>query len=155
MVENLAAWVGYDYQVDAKGFPKDAKPPGAEWLRELFGDDFFRDAVRVSVRREVTDAGLEYLKGLSQDAWLVLDDSRITDAGLKHLEWLAQLSGLSLQHTKVTDAGLEYLKGLAQLEVLFLVGTKVTAEGVKKLQRALPNCKIGWTPPTPDERQRM
>ncbi|MGD0899850.1 MAG: hypothetical protein ABR915_18615 [Thermoguttaceae bacterium] len=41
-----------------------------------------------------------------------------------------------------TDAVLEHLKGLAKLQRLYLDGTKVTDEGVKKLQEALPNCKI-------------
>jgi hypothetical protein len=42
----------------------------------------------------------------------------------------------------VTDAGLEHLKALRQLQRLDLKETKVTADGVKKLQQALPNCKI-------------
>ena len=52
------------------------------------------------------------------------------------------LWGLDLFDAQVTDAGLVHLKGLTQLQELYLVDTKVTDEGVKKLQQALPNCKI-------------
>ena len=91
---------------------------------------------------KVTDAGLEHLKGLTHLLALRLDGTKITDAGLEHLEGLTQLGELYLTSTKVTDAGLEHLKGLAQLKILQLAGTPVTDEGVKKLQQALPNCKI-------------
>ncbi len=47
-----------------------------------------------------------------------------------------------LDETRVTDAGLEGLKGLTNLPRLMLYGPPVTAESVKKLQEALPNCKI-------------
>ena len=77
-----------------------------------------------------------------------------TDAGLVHLRALPQLRTLYLfQCTQITDAGLVHLKGLTQLHGLSLDHTKVTEEGVKNCQQALPNCKIEWTPPKPDERQ--
>ena len=63
------------------------------------------------------------------------------------------LERLGLINTTVTDAGLEHVKGLPKLKYLTLWGTKVTDSGVKKLQQALPNCKIYWEPPTKDERQ--
>jgi hypothetical protein len=44
--------------------------------------------------------------------------------------------------TEVTDVGLEHLKGLNKLQTLGLAETKVTDAGVKKLQQALPKCKI-------------
>ncbi|NQU21935.1 MAG: hypothetical protein HQ567_11685 [Candidatus Nealsonbacteria bacterium] len=42
----------------------------------------------------------------------------------------------------MTDAGLEYLEGMTSLQSLDLRGTQVTDAGIKKLQQALPNCKI-------------
>ena len=64
------------------------------------------------------------------------------DAGLQHLKGLESLKILYLGSTKVSDAGLEHLKGLENLESLDLSYTNVTYNGVKKLQQALPNCKI-------------
>ena len=61
---------------------------------------------------------------------------------LEHLKSSTKLQTLDLMETKVTDAGLEHLKGLTKLQSLNLKRTKVTDEGVKKLQQALPKCKI-------------
>ena len=43
---------------------------------------------------------------------------------------------------KVADAGLVHLEGLTHLQYLNVNRTKVTDAGVKKLQAALPHCKI-------------
>jgi hypothetical protein len=55
---------------------------------------------------------------------------------------LNELQTLALVKTQIADAGLGQLKGFTQLQWLYLNGTKVTDQGVKKLQHALPNCKI-------------
>ena len=47
---------------------------------------------------------------------------------------------------------MDHLKSLTQLRQVDLLITHVANEGVKKLQQALPNCKIGWEPPTPPAR---
>ncbi|NLE37776.1 MAG: hypothetical protein GX621_07105 [Pirellulaceae bacterium] len=52
------------------------------------------------------------------------------------------LSRLCLRGTRITDAGLEHLKGLTRLETLDLRDTPVTDEGVRRLQHALPDCRI-------------
>jgi hypothetical protein len=44
--------------------------------------------------------------------------------------------------TNVGDSGLRYLETLKHLEVVNLTETLVTDDGVKRLQQALPNCKI-------------
>ena len=91
---------------------------------------------------QVTDAGLEYLQGLTRLTHLMVAGVRATDAGLKSIEGLTQLTDLSLSGTQITDAGLGHLKGLTELQYLYLYNTQVTVEGEKKLQQALPNCKI-------------
>ena len=91
---------------------------------------------------KITDDVLAYLQGLVSLKWLGLGETKITDAGLVHLKGLRNLQYLDLNHTKVTDAGLPHLKGLTNLEVIDFSSTKVTRDGVKKLQQALPKCKI-------------
>ncbi len=91
---------------------------------------------------QITDAGLVHVRGLAQLQSLLLENTQVTDAGLVHLGGLSQLKWLILENTQVTDAGLVHLRGLSQLQELGLADTKVTNEGVKKLQQALPNCKI-------------
>jgi len=61
---------------------------------------------------------------------------------LEDIKDLPGLFGLELTDTQVTDEGLEHLKGLTNLSSLDLRSTEVTDEGVKKLQQALPNCRI-------------
>ncbi len=73
---------------------------------------------------------------------VLLSDTQITDAGLEHLKGLTGLQSLHLRSTQITDAGLEHLKGLVSLQRLNIHGTQVTDEGVKKLQEALTNCRI-------------
>jgi hypothetical protein len=90
----------------------------------------------------ITDVGVAHLKGMSWLRCLSLYRTQVTDVGLKHLEKLTGLERLELGSTKVTDAGLEYLKGLTHLRNLEIQGTQVTAEGAKKLKDALPNCYI-------------
>ena len=92
--------------------------------------------------RAVNDATLEHLKELTKLQFLYLSGTQVTDAGLEHLKGLSNLKLLLLGNTKVTDAGLVHLKGLTKLQYLDVFLTHVTADGVKKLQQALPNCKI-------------
>ena len=78
---------------------------------------------------------------------LWLDGTQITDDGLVHLAGMSRLQWLSLGGTQITDNGLVHFKGMARLRYVSLDGTNVTNEGVKKLQQALPNCDIVWSPP--------
>jgi hypothetical protein len=113
------------------------------WLGKFLRDDSLVRVTAVCFFHEpTTDAALVHLEGLSQLENLGLASTQVTNAGLVHLQRLSQLKALWLGSTKVTDAGLLHLQGLSQLEGLQLYNTKVTDQGVKKLQRALPNCKI-------------
>jgi internalin A len=118
----------------------------------------------------LTDAGLEHLKGLSGLTTLGFDSANITDAGVKHLKGMVNLKDLCLARTQITDAcaanfdgmtklekidlfdtdvgdaTLEHLKGLKNLKFLIFKRTNVTEAGVKKLEQALPNCEISYSP---------
>jgi len=52
------------------------------------------------------------------------------------------LEVLRLCSAPITDAGVPHLCRLACLQYLDLHWTKVSDDGIKKLQQALPNCKI-------------
>ena len=191
-IETLGGSVGYDYDFDSsdKRISR-AQVPGPHWLRNLLGDDVFRNVTLVNLydtqvkdadlgqlegltqvrllmlhNTQVTDAGLEHLGQLAHLHGLALDNTQVTDAGVErlgkmtqlhglslarthvtdvglgHLKGLTQLTGLSFHHTQITDAGLELLTELTRLQEIWLSGTQVTDDGVKKLQRALPTCKI-------------
>jgi uncharacterized protein YciI len=70
---------------------------------------------------------------------------QVTDAGLAHLKGLTALQSLDLRwFDQVTDVGLAHLKSLTALQSLILVGCKrVTDAGLSDLRRALPRCDIG------------
>ena len=116
---------------------------GPAWLRSILGDDFFSQDISVGLGGpKVTNAGLEQLGELSQVTNLWINESNVTDAGLKSLKRLNGLRKLNLYRAdNITDAGLEHLMGMTQLRELVL-GHAITDDAVKKLQQALPNCKI-------------
>ena len=119
-------------------------PSGPQWLCSVLGDNFFDGVWCASFpHTQVTDAGLEHLKGLSHLNTLNLDRTRVSDAGLKHLKGWSQLQCLSLVGTQVTDAGLEYLKELGQLNTLSLGGTQITDAGLEHL-RGLSQLHVLW-----------
>jgi hypothetical protein len=90
---------------------------------------------------KVTDAGLRQLRHTSQMECLVLSPLN-TDASLECVAKMTSLNTLNLNGTRVTDRGLVHLNGLRNLRDVMLYDTSVTDEGVRKLQQALPNCKV-------------
>ena len=91
----------------------------------------------------VSDAGLKHLADATELVRLDLSQtSEVTGSGLAHLNGLANLEALMLNHSQVTDAGLTHLEGLSSLRILHLEATRVTDEAVRRLQEALPKCKI-------------
>jgi hypothetical protein len=65
-----------------------------------------------------------------------------SDFVLECAQDLPQLDKLHLFSEKITDAGLEHVQGVPQLTTLWLDDTQVTDRGVRRLQEALPNCRI-------------
>jgi Leucine Rich repeat len=117
----LGGRVEYDDQPDhsAERNLLGVDPPGPRFLRTLVGENFFCEVEFVTLRNtHVTDAGLEYVKGLTHLQTLELDGTTVSDAGIENLKDLTRLKELDLRFTKVTDLG------------------------VKEIQKSLPNCKI-------------
>jgi internalin A len=73
---------------------------------------------------------------------LAIDGKSITGRGLARLRGLSHLDTLILQRTGMTDADLVHLEGLTQLRSLHLCDRTFTTEGIRRLQQALPDCKI-------------
>ena len=139
-IAEAGGWPYYDYQWAPAGNPiPAAEPLGPAWLRKLLGEDYFADVTFVDLRgQEVTDAGLEHLKGLTELRYLNLSNRKVSDAGLEHLKRLTQVQELYLDNTHVSDAGLKQLMGLTQLWWLTLYGTRVSDAGVRDLKRRCP-----------------
>jgi hypothetical protein len=98
--------------------------------------------LKLDAAPKITDAGLKELAPLTQLQDLGLGSTQVTDAGLKHLRGMKDLQKLNLNFTKVTDASVKDIAAFTKLELLGLSFTEVTPEGAKKLQEALPKCKI-------------
>ena len=86
---------------------------------------------------QITDSGLEHLKGLTSIEELSLGRTRVTDAGFEHLKQLTRLKQLNVTDTQVTDAGLEQLKGLTNLNLLCLSNTKITDAGLEQDRKSV------------------
>jgi hypothetical protein len=107
-------WNADMYGIGSNDF---AEPPGPRWLRRLLGDDFF--------------ANVAYVIHLSA-----------TDSDLTQVTAFTHLEALEMYRSEVTDSGIIQLAKCSELRYLGIRRTKVTTDGVKKLQEALPNCKI-------------
>ncbi len=84
----------------------------------------------------LTDDGLQHLKGLHQLSKLELDDTEVTDTGLQVIAQfgLASLRELNLTSTKITDAGIESISLMRGIDHLRLEHTAVTNETLKCLR---------------------
>jgi hypothetical protein len=66
----------------------------------------------------------------------------VTDAGLQYVRGMTKLRKLSIGNTQVTDRGLDHLRALKSLEELALDYTRVTDVGIKALKAALPTLRV-------------
>lgn len=91
---------------------------------------------------EITDDGVVNIANQKTLVKLHLEKTKITDKALEIIKGLENLEYLNLYGTEIGDAGLAQVENLKKLKALYLWQTKVTDEGVKKLQAALPMCKV-------------
>ncbi len=103
------------------------------------------DCEVLGIDEDVTDSGLAHLSAMPKLRVVAIVPAwSITDVGLAHLAKVKTLQVLQLSDSdKITDEGLEHLAKLVGLTTLGLADCdKITASGVRKLQAALPKCKI-------------
>jgi len=88
-----------------------------------------------------TDQGLAHLQDCAtlHELWIGMGPTTITDAGMSFLRQLTNLEGLDLSNTRVTGDGLAQLAGLTKLKALYLSGTNADSSALRK---ALPKCSI-------------
>jgi len=93
VIEGLGGRVYYDYEESdpvrwmliPAGAIKKPQPPGPVWLRELIGEEYFVSVTQVyfSHNTQITDAGLEHLRGLTNLRQLLLACDKLTYEGVK------------------------------------------------------------------------
>jgi mannosyltransferase len=87
------------------------------------------------VNTEVTDRGMNALRGLQGLSTLKLDFTAVGDGGARVIADLPNLRELSLQETQVTDSAVRHLANARELRRLHLGGTAITDQGLLDLAR--------------------
>ena len=92
---------------------------------------------------DLGDDALVHIGKITTLKKLQLMENQITNDGLKHLAGLAKLTHLDLRWNKQLDDGcVKHLAALKSLEELNVFQTKISADGVKRIEAALPQCKV-------------
>ncbi|HEY5314151.1 MAG TPA: hypothetical protein VIK18_16585 [Pirellulales bacterium] len=106
-----------------------------ELLSELPPQPFALVNVELFQNKQLNDAELKHLEGLTNLTKLRLEASPIGDAGLEHLKDLTSLQVLDLSTTQITDAGLVNLRGLTNLFSLsFGNRPPITSAGLESIK---------------------
>ena len=131
----LGGVVWFDYDIDAQGGLSEGQPWAPAWLRETFGDEYFRSPHTINlVRRSPTDEDIALRARCANISGLFLSyNLSITDAALEHLSGLKNLRQLGLDHTSVAGPGLRHIAGLGNLEELWLLDTPLADAGTEHL----------------------
>ncbi|MAG94272.1 MAG: hypothetical protein CMJ48_11040 [Planctomycetaceae bacterium] len=134
-------------KIEADGGQVMSTSVGPDWLHDWLPEEWSNALSQITWvgARENRLFGDEHLLRVcifDEILALNLDRTQVSDAGLQHLRGLSDLEYLWLEGTRVTDAGLKHLEGSSKLKGIWLEGTQVTPKGVKQLQEALPKCKI-------------
>lgn len=90
-----------------------------------------------------TGSGLDSLIKFSPNLGTLLTENfKVNDNDVGSLKSLGNLRVLGLINAPLTDGCVDKLSELKNLTQLILQGTQVSADGLRRLQAALPNCKI-------------
>jgi serine/threonine protein kinase len=113
--------------------------------REVFllpTEEFHVVGINLYQNREIQDADLVRLEGLSRLKSLVLRKTAISDGGIATIERLSRLEHLNLAETKVSDSGVRRLGKLVRLGYLSIGGNDVNQGTIDALKKQLPTCEI-------------
>lgn len=89
--------------------------------------------------REVTNAGMAQLAGLTNIEMTNIGGPDLTDDGLRHLANIKKLNHLTITDGKITDKGLRHLEGLKALSYLNIKSQKdLSPAALERLRRKLP-----------------
>lgn len=113
-----------------------------EALRELVSlriSQNVRDPGGATEVREVTDAGIEFLAGMTKLKNLNLQGQPLTDRALVTIARLEALEDLAISGEGVTDNGLLQFKPTSRLKRANFYGTTVSEVGMRRLRRTLPD----------------
>ena len=144
--------------LERSGFVSDQSTFAPIWLCRLVGwNQLPWRVIGIEGPREVsnstynqTSSAFAVANGFSNlervDLWVADDRTMrllaLLETDLEKVHGSSGLRELRITGQGVTDSGLQHLTGCSKLRELRLVNTLVTDEGVKKLQAALPTCKI-------------
>ena len=95
---------------------------------------------------DADDGVLDCIKNLSKIETHGVYDSSITAQGIASVKSMSQVTELRLGRVTISDAEELTLAQMPRLRVLDLTDANVSGEVAKKLQAALPNCAVEWTP---------
>jgi hypothetical protein len=96
----------------------------------------------------ITDAGVNYLRKLTNLRRLNLLGAQITDASAEILAGMPQLTDLNLYRSRMTNAGLSKLQKLPNLRLLDVRYSGVTEAGVSALRAANTQCRVAFVSKT-------
>ena len=152
-VSTLGGWIRYDYQLqNGKFIPaSDSKIP--QYVRDIFGHDFFHSVVEVSFvysddsgtredNENRSELSLEMLSGLPNLKRIYFCGEQINDRNIKHVSQLKNLERFyAWDAADLTDKGVTHLKPLRKLQDIHIGKSNLTDESLKTLSN-IPNCKI-------------
>lgn len=124
--------------VDRDGYV-DMDESGPAWIRQHVGHElmtFFDVIAGVHfIDDDTVDDDLRVLHKLPDLKFLRLNGAQVSDAGLEHLKGLVNLRSLELANSHVTGSGLSRLQGLPKLQQLSLRASHLTDDGIANLKR--------------------
>jgi hypothetical protein len=141
-IQELGGSVIFDYQVIESRYHESAlhwnpknEPAAAPWLRDLVGEEYFREVIAVDLDETPTrDEDLWILDDLPRVEFLWLGKTQVTDHALERIAYaLPELKGLGCFEAKLSDQGLAPLGVLRNLHQLNLWNVPIGDDGIRHL----------------------